>query len=359
MLESSRGCLSVIGGKLESSLENYLILNKKAQAEELQTINDSVLNLNKSKTKSDEKKAVIASYEAKLALITREIGNFEKKWLSLSAESTINSQEIEKASSKIDSQNHIYNEVKGFFQKIEDYFVKIREAEKQETQRGTYQKEISELERQLQEWISLDEAGTVIKNEIDAIQKEIRRFVAQEIEPLSEIINTLYLRAQGNKFINSIQADPSEKGILNWKINLDDKGETLNKILSLSQGQRQDLALAIFLARARSLGGTFFLDEPLAHLDDLNRVALLDTLRLIISEKNLATGTPHLVLTTASNNLLRHLREKFSLVEGSDGKPALRIYEMSGNPKVGIKINPAELVYSPNRLIEVASRVEI
>jgi hypothetical protein len=45
----------------------------------------------------------------------------------------------------------------------------------------------------------------------------------------------------------------------------------------------QDLAL--FLARARSLGGTFFLDEPASHLDDLNRVALLNIFRALAVER--------------------------------------------------------------------------
>ena len=189
----------------------------------------------------------------------------------------------------------------------------------------------------------------MIEKEISSIKEEIRRFIAQEIQPLSNIINTLYLRAQGNRFINSIEARPSKEGFLDWIAEIDD-GETFDKMRSLSQGQRQDLALAIFLARARSLGGTFFLDEPLAHLDDLNRVALLDTLRIIVSEKRPANPL-RLVLTTASNSLLRHLREKFSLVEGADGKPALCIYKMSGNPKVGLDIEVPELVHSPNRLL--------
>jgi exonuclease SbcC len=183
------------------------------------------------------------------------------------------------------------------------------------------------------------------------IKDEIRRFIAQEIQPLSNTISTLYLRAQGNRFINAIEARPSKEGFLEWIAELNDEGESFDKMLSLSQGQRQDLAIAIFLARARSLGGTFFLDEPLAHLDDLNRVALLDTLRIIVSEKR-ALNPLRLVLTTASNNLLRHLREKFSLVEDSDGKPALRIYRMSGNPKVGLDVFSPELVHSPNRLLK-------
>ena len=79
-------------------------------------------------------------------------------------------------------------------------------------------------------------------------------------------------------------------------------------------------------------------------------MALLDTLRIIVSERR--TSNPlRLVLTTASNNLLRHLREKFGLVESSEGNPALCIYKMNGNPKVGLDITPPELVHSPNRLL--------
>ena len=160
----------------------------------------------------------------------------------------------------------------------------------------------------------------------------------------------MYLRAQGNRFINSISAEPTEKGLLNWVAELDEEGNSFDKMQALSQGQRQDLALSIFLARARSLGGTYFLDEPLAHLDDLNRVALLDTLRVIVSEDN-SVANLRLVLTTASKNLLRHLREKFSLVERNDGSPALRIYKMLGNPKIGLEVEDPEIVHSPNRLL--------
>ncbi len=47
----------------------------------------------------------------------------------------------------------------------------------------------------------------------------------------------------------------------------------------------------------------------------------------------------------------KFLKEKFSLVKDYNGNPALRIYKMSGNPKIGLHIAPAELVHSPNRLL--------
>ncbi|TIP74878.1 MAG: hypothetical protein E5X63_43040 [Mesorhizobium sp.] len=67
----------------------------------------------------------------------------------------------------------------------------------------------------------------------------------------------------------------------------------------------------MFLARARSLGGTFFLDEPVTHLDDLNRVGQLDIFRATVLE---SSRSLNLVITTASKPLARHLIEKFGRV---------------------------------------------
>ena len=107
-----------------------------------------------------------------------------------------------------------------------------------------------------------------------------------------------------------------------------------------SQGQKQDFALSIFLARARGLGGTFFLDEPLAHLDDLNRVALLDVFRAICLESHSRLS---IVLTTASKPVLRHIVEKFARVgrkESGSSKetPILKVISLEGNPRSGIHV---------------------
>ncbi|HHT0251500.1 TPA: AAA family ATPase [Raoultella ornithinolytica] len=104
---------------------------------------------------------------------------------------------------------------------------------------------------------------------------------------------------------------------------------TLNAQTHFSQGQRQDLALSLFLARARTLGGSFFLDEPVAHLDDLNRVAMMDIFRMLTASE----PGMNLVLTTASNGLRRHLRQKFSSESCKDN---LRIITLEGNPLRGV-----------------------
>lgn len=312
----------------------------------IQKLSDEILKLEEEKRK---KSTDILTSREKLTPIHNFLQDFKRKLAGISDAKNINDTEIEKAAASITKKDRTLNEVKGLFVKAEEYFVKIREAEKKESEYGLYKKEIKEAQEQLQEWNNQKKTRSMVENEISSIQEAIRHFVSKEIAPLENIISTLYLRAQGNRFISSIAAKTTKGGLLNWSAELDKDGECFDKMLELSQGQRQDLALAIFLARARSLGGTFFLDEPLAHLDDLNRVALLDTLRIIVSEKR--TSNPlRLVLTTASNNLLRHLREKFSLVEDGNGNPALRIYKMNGNPKVGLDVEPPELVSSPNRL---------
>lgn len=282
--------------------------------------------------------------------VTNHLNDIKRKWKILSDNRNIDESSIQKVIATIEVEDRVLNEAKSLMTKIEGYFIKIQESEKKKSEQGFFNQQIQEAKEQLVEWRNQENARFVIEKEVGSIKEKIMRFVSQEITPLSDIINTLYLRAQGNRFINSIEARPSKEGFLEWIAELNENGDSFDKMLSLSQGQRQDLALAIFLARARSLGGTFLLDEPLAHLDDLNRVALLDTLRIIVSEKR-NSGDLRLVLTTASNNLLRHLREKFSLVSGANGEPAMRIYQMSGNPKIGLITEDEELVHSPNSLL--------
>lgn len=98
-----------------------------------------------------------------------------------------------------------------------------------------------------------------------------------------------------------------------------------------SQGQRQDLALSLYLSRAMSMGGMFFLDEPIAHLDDLNRVAMLDIFRVLaVSEKDTS-----LVLTTSSDSLMRHVAQKFSSALGGS---LLNVVTLKGNPRTGVTL---------------------
>lgn len=156
----------------------------------------------------------------------------------------------------------------------------------------------------------------------------------RQVDDLSRVVNPLFARMHANRVFDRINVGEAND-FLRW---LADAGtEQLDPGRDFSQGQRQDLALSLFLARARSLGGTFFLDEPVTHLDDLNRVGLLDIFRATVME---SSSTVNLVVTTASKALARHLIEKFSAIgtiqtpEGN-AKP-LRVIELDGNGRAGV-----------------------
>ena len=166
---------------------------------------------------------------------------------------------------------------------------------------------------------------------VSALSTSRDEFIRGQIRPLCDIISALYLRAQGNSFITAIGANDHQKAH-RWIATAGDC--ELESFAQLSQGQRQDFALAVFLARARELRGTFFLDEPLLHLDDLSRVGVLDIFRVVLAERN--PRPIRLVVTTASNALVRLFREKFSRVAGNSKSSALRIYRLSGDPSGGV-----------------------
>lgn len=159
----------------------------------------------------------------------------------------------------------------------------------------------------------------------------------KQVQDLSRVVNPLFARMHANRVFDRINLG-EDSDFLHWLA--DAGGQQLDPGTDFSQGQRQDLALALFLARARSLGGTFFLDEPIIHLDDLNRVGLLDILRATVLENSRALN---LVITTSSRALARHLIEKFAgidLVETPAGKVhPLKVLELDGNGRSGIRLS--------------------
>lgn len=145
------------------------------------------------------------------------------------------------------------------------------------------------------------------------------------VDSLSPAVSELFQRMQVNRVFGGVEFDSD----LQLRGLLGDKEVDPNMF---SSGQRQDLALAFFLVRAYALGGTFVLDEPLVHLDDLNRVALLDTLRGFVVSASTRSNVTRLVLTTASWATARHLCEKFMRLDRDAGGPhRLRVLQLSGN----------------------------
>lgn len=159
----------------------------------------------------------------------------------------------------------------------------------------------------------------------------------RQVQDLAKVLNPLFARMHANRVYDRINLG-EDSNFLHWLAHAGDA--QLDPGKDFSQGQRQDLALALFLARARSLGGTFFLDEPVAHLDDLNRVGLLDILRTIVLEESQSVN---MIITTSSRALARHLIEKFAnigLVETPEGLVhPLSVIELDGNSRSGVQLN--------------------
>lgn len=168
----------------------------------------------------------------------------------------------------------------------------------------------------------------------DIYDDHITKLSKAQIAPLLGPAAELFSRMHANEVYNGIGVDP-EEGRLIWSALVD--GVTMDAAAMFSQGQRQDLALSLYLSRAKSIGGTFFLDEPIAHLDDLNRVAMLDSFRVLTeSEPDMS-----MVLTTSSDNLMRHMTQKFSTVFGS---ASLRVITLKGNPRTGVSVSVSDTV---------------
>lgn len=164
-----------------------------------------------------------------------------------------------------------------------------------------------------------------------------QKHVKQQMADFVRVISALFTRMQSNLVYDDVAAG-DDSTPLSWRANAENF--SFDPESMFSQGQRQDFALSIFLARARGLRGTFILDEPVAHLDDLNRVALLDVFRAITVENIVGLS---FVLTTANKPLVRHMLEKFARipavsVSGDQGASALSLVSIEGNPRTGIKL---------------------
>lgn len=193
---------------------------------------------------------------------------------------------------------------------------------------------LKKLEQELVELSSKLKIGTNCIAKADkAIERyalHVKDFTASSLKPLLNPAAELFSRMHANEVYKGLGVSEGEDA-LKWTVFAEGHEPALDAEGKLSQGQRQDLALSLYLARARNTGGSFFLDEPIAHLDDLNRVAMLDIFRLF------ATSMPsmNLILTTASDSLARHMAQKFSSITD---KHLLNMIHLEGNPRTGVKM---------------------
>ncbi len=266
----------------------------------------------------------------------KKIESVEEAWRAISTEPLDSSALVRAAA----FQQQRFEQISTFAERLaqaEQHLALAEQAMRDEADRSEAGKAIAANKNEHAALLRVELLRTKLDSAIEAEEQHLNRLLSTQIRPLLRAISSFYLRTQGNPFIDSIGVDDNpNRNVLRWLGQLVDAQDL--SAVEMSQGQRQDLALSIFLARARRERGTFILDEPLAHLDDLNRVAFFDTLRAMVAETNSHPLPFRLVITTASWSLVRHLRAKFSRVEAMNGSPAFRVLELVGDPRAGIEV---------------------
>lgn len=252
---------------------------------------------------------------------------FERLWKSLS-ENPVSLEELERLRHRQSETAASLSQVQGLLTAAEGG----KQAMDGQTGRVQLEAQVVEARRKVDR---LRTRRTLVEGMRDRLQEHRKTYVGEQLGLLHPVVQSFFLRAHANRFLDRLEIGEGEE-LLRWSAAAEwgaDRAAQFDPEKNLSDGQRQDLALAVFLARACSLGGTFFLDEPLAHLDDLNRVAVLDILRMLV----LTRSELNLVLTTANRPLVRHLQEKFARLNINGQPPLLRVVELDGNPLVGVR----------------------
>ncbi|MGD0813457.1 MAG: AAA family ATPase [Verrucomicrobiota bacterium] len=182
---------------------------------------------------------------------------------------------------------------------------RLEEAEKTVVQIGKRRQALEEAGREIESWIKLLSAqvSRAVADRITAHRFEINGF-------FKAMIPTPYL-------FEEITMDQVEDGLklgLRYRGQEEDVGEPQ---FFLSNAQANVLALSLFLSFTRAQRWakleTILLDDPVQHLDDLDAVAFLDTLRSV------ALGglgpRKQVIVSTCDQNLYLLMIRKFGMLE--------------------------------------------
>ncbi len=285
-----------------------------------------------------EAQARLDGLSAELAGWYQRVEKFDQQWSVLSAEPWLPDRlahEKSNVAADIDRATTIALHL--------DIAQKMQQATLDQQRRNRLLEDIAGLKAKVKRLEERRDTATRLRTDLEAFRAN---YVSHQFEALRPMVEAFFLRMHANRFLTELQMGQDGEP-LRWMAaarGTEGKVIPFDTSFDLSSGQQQDLALAFFLSRACILGGSFFLDEPLVHLDDLNRVAVLDILRMIV----LTRPKVGLVLTTANRALVRHIKEKFSNL--SNDPPLLRIIELDGNPQTGVRelIRGRELMSTRN-----------
>ena len=127
------------------------------------------------------------------------------------------------------------------------------------------------------------------------------QFIRQNIQQVSQIFSSLHQPQEFSK----LEIDP-DKGLVGYR------GKETIPVSQMSTGQRTALVLSVFFQMNLTADYTpafLLLDEPVANIDDLNVLALIDFLREFV-----ITHHRQIVVTTANQNVAKLFRRKFSFL---------------------------------------------
>lgn len=186
---------------------------------------------------------------------------------------------------------------------------------------------IRELLRQIEEKDALekkwDEALITAKSSI-SLQKTRRERVGEALDVLKRLLNSenkqtylsSMLKGQREKLASLFRQIHSPQEFDEVKINgdifLNRRDGGVAQLTEISTGQRSALALSIFLSMNSSVGMKapwLIFDDPIVHIDDLNVLSFLDSLRELV-----ITGHRQMFFATASSKVANLFRRKFDFL---------------------------------------------
>lgn len=257
---------------------------------------------------------------ASIAAVSQVVSHFQAKWNQVNDGHTISKELYAATLARVEAE---LIRAEGYESQITECQV-LLSVDDDSGKLSELQKEKAAVSKKLQTGqnyiLTADEA-------ISRYGEHVRNVTVSSLSPLLTPATELFSRMHANEVYHKLSVSGDD---LNWMVLAEGNDTPLAAQEKLSQGQRQDLALSLYLSRAKSTGGSFLLDEPIAHLDDLNRVAMLDIFRLVATSMD----NMNLILTTASDTLARHLAQKFSSLPD---EYLLNTIHLEGNPRTGVK----------------------
>jgi len=296
------------------------------------TIEEATANRDKLASEHASVTQQLAELRIRLAEQSEQLTAFHSKWAQLSSERPPSNVTLANLRASQQSERERLSKASAHIEAARSAWTLEARRARLEQLRLSIAPQVKQRERLQQRLQTAQRTAAVFNNACATISRN-------QVDGLSRVVNPLFARMHANRVFDHISLG-QDADFLHWLADAGD--EKLDPSKHFSQGQRQDLALALFLARARGLGGTFFLDEPILHLDDLNRVGLLDIFRAFVLEHHAALN---LVITTSSRALARHMIEKFAAVSPIETPrgaiPSLRVLEMDGNGRDGVAVRQA------------------